>query len=618
MFWLLTRTLAAPTARADRRERARLLAEHKAALKAAAKSGKPATEAAVPTVNDQPVIVQTESARETADGLVFCFILLMLGRAFLLEPFVIPTGSMAPTLYGRHKECACTACGTEFQVGASDEVIGDTSLMKFGTRIEDAICPNCRRPTDIKDALAFTGDHIIVNKWAYELSEPDRWDVFVFKFPENAARNYIKRLVGLPGETVRVRDGDLYLVGDGKQQILRKDAPRKQLAMSQLVYDHDRPAPQLTDAGWPERWRSVAGFEPRGRAFVVAATDAGPAELVYTHYAAGVDDWAIVEQDGQLDPQPSLVLDFCGYNAYSGEGVGYRRPEDITQGIFWVPDLAVEFEVDDLDAASDAASLTVELVEGVYRYRCRFDLAAGTASLIDVNTQQDATEERLRGTIPFALRDNATVRFAQADDQLRVWVNGQLLPFDAPATDLVRGPLSTTDPGEADLSPARIVADGLAVTISHLKLYRDLYYRSDRPSRSADYPIAQTLRERLTLLRKRPDEYAETLAEYRAKFGTITVTADEASYLAFGDNSPRSRDSRLWREDNQSVPRDYLVGKAFWIYWPHGVPFLNGGRGFAVRSHVRPGVNNRPEKVENYPQYEVPFYPQVKRMTRIR
>jgi len=64
----------------------------------------------------------------------------------------------------------------------------------------------------------------------------------------------------------------------------------------------------------------------------------------------------------------------------------------------------------------------------------------------------------------------------------------------------------------------------------------------------------------------------------------------------------------------QSVPRRFLVGKAFFIYWPHGVPFLNNGRGFPIASHRDMAGNT----VEDYPRYTAPFYPQIDRMKRIR
>jgi signal peptidase I len=96
----------------------------------------------------------------------------------------------------------------------------------------------------------------------------------------------------------------------------------------------------------------------------------------------------------------------------------------------------------------------------------------------------------------------------------------------------------------------------------------------------------------------------------------LVIPADH--FLALGDNSPRSSDSRMWNEGNQTVPREYLVGKAFFIYWPHGVPFLNGGQGYQVwPNRVTDPANGR-STVSDYPRYTAPFYPQISRMHRIR
>ena len=63
--------------------------------------------------------------RETIESIVVAFALALLFRAFEAEAFVIPTGSMAPTLMGRHKDLsgnsACGSCGRDFRVGCSAE-----------------------------------------------------------------------------------------------------------------------------------------------------------------------------------------------------------------------------------------------------------------------------------------------------------------------------------------------------------------------------------------------------------------------------------------------------------------------------------------------------------------
>ena len=59
-----------------------------------------------------------ESLLETLESIIVAFVLAFLFRAFIVEAFVIPTGSMGPTLYGQHAELECTDCGYQFSIGA--------------------------------------------------------------------------------------------------------------------------------------------------------------------------------------------------------------------------------------------------------------------------------------------------------------------------------------------------------------------------------------------------------------------------------------------------------------------------------------------------------------------
>src|SRR2546430_1176608 len=61
-----------------------------------------------------------DSARDFVEQIVVAFILAFLIRGFEAEAFVIPTGSMAPTLYGQHKEVTCPQCYEVFAVNAAD------------------------------------------------------------------------------------------------------------------------------------------------------------------------------------------------------------------------------------------------------------------------------------------------------------------------------------------------------------------------------------------------------------------------------------------------------------------------------------------------------------------
>ncbi|MCA9116417.1 MAG: S26 family signal peptidase, partial [Planctomycetaceae bacterium] len=97
---------------------------------AAAGDGAPATSGAAGTpaspAGDQPAEPagrRQDAFRETVESIVIAFILAFLFRTFEAEAFVIPTGSMAPTLMGRHKDIRCEECGFWYQVGASTEIV---------------------------------------------------------------------------------------------------------------------------------------------------------------------------------------------------------------------------------------------------------------------------------------------------------------------------------------------------------------------------------------------------------------------------------------------------------------------------------------------------------------
>ena len=99
-----------------------------------------------------------------------------------------------------------------------------------------------------------------------------------------------------------------------------------------------------------------------------------------------------------------------------------------------------------------------------------------------------------------------------------------------------------------------------------------------------------------------------------------TLRADRATslYLALPpDAQARVGDyggaARVCVEAPHAVPRTALVGKAFFIYWPHAVPFLNDGRGYPIAYHY-----TGPGEKTDYPKMSIPFYPQFTRMHRIR
>jgi signal peptidase I len=57
------------------------------------------------------------------------------------------------------------------------------------------------------------GQRIVVNKAVYYFGDPERGDVIIFKAPDNSGEDYIKRVIGLPGDTVEIKDHTVYVNG---------------------------------------------------------------------------------------------------------------------------------------------------------------------------------------------------------------------------------------------------------------------------------------------------------------------------------------------------------------------------------------------------------------------
>ncbi len=583
---------------------------------------------------------QKESTRDTVESILFAFVLAFLFRTFEAEAFVIPTGSMAPTLYGRHKETDCASCGFHLVVGASDEVNPETGQLWNSARLRSAVCPNCGADNpQIYDELAFNGDRILVNKYPYEIGDPDRWDVFVFKWPEEPQTNYIKRLVGLPGETIRIRGGNVFLWDNEKEVILRKD-PDKQKRLQMPVYDNDHAPAPLLAAGWPERWASVkpsdvgrlanwaeteegTGWKSdlENRSFSISNTAGQELNwLRYRHFFAAPADWENLERGKPFEPKSRLIGDYCGYNTYTGDNPQHfeaHTSEAVDDGPYWVADLTLNFDLD-VQAVQPGGEVVLELCEGTYWYRCRINPATGAATLEEINVQMN---ERVkpRGSAETSITGpgSYSISFANVDDRLCLWINDVLVDFGEEASIDLAGATVNRFPTPTDLTPVGIAVTGVDATVSHLLLERDLYYRADFSIQDPRYHENKRFERDLIRHRHDPDVWGQVYLENADRLDTLELQVGDDHYLALGDNSPRSRDSRLWRKDMQSVPRKFLVGKAFLIYWPHGIPFLNSGKGFEVTAHKQP-VNGRLQKVEEYPRYTIPFYPQFSRMKRIR
>ncbi|TFG35654.1 MAG: signal peptidase I [Parcubacteria group bacterium] len=67
------------------------------------------------------------------------------------------------------------------------------------------------------------GDYLFVDELSYRLKDPQRGEVIVFKYPNDVSQRYIKRIIGLPGETVEIKDGKIDIFNKDGEKLLKEE-----------------------------------------------------------------------------------------------------------------------------------------------------------------------------------------------------------------------------------------------------------------------------------------------------------------------------------------------------------------------------------------------------------
>lgn len=455
-----------------------------------------------------------ESIITLLEWLLVAFILALLFQLFAMQAFQIPTGSMAETLRGAHYQLRCPRCGYSFDVGD-----GSVSY-------QQPQCSNCDFFVPIKlIGRVRNGDRIFVLKSIYQFFEPKRWDVVVFKNPTGPKDNYIKRLIGLPGESVQLINGDVFING----RIARKPANvQRELWMPIFLQDHQplessdhfNALIEHGDDSQNVYWSLPFVNEPN------SAWDLQGNTVFSLH--------APPEQEHSFVYVPSNPNDFHAYFSYN-ESSGYSfRPT--------VSDLMVNFfaKCDDSDGFIAA---TLEKYDVLYTARVEFQ------GVLTLSKTVDGVTTPLRTSTPpgpIEIGRFEKFEFANVDQQLVLrWGNRRF------TYDLSKDEQFTPQDAQYEGTPTVQISASGKMQIKHLGLYRDTFYMGRE---------AGSIRATLEV--------------------PFTLSGDE--FFVCGDNSNDSLDGRLWSgkgigNNGQAyragaVPRDYMMGKAVMIYWSQAFP----------------------------------------------
>ncbi len=512
--------------------------------------------------------------RDTVESVWIAIVLAFVLRAFILEAFIIPTGSMAPRLFGEHWDLQCPACGYEYAYGMPRERPGQPRRDRdVGHLPTGADCPQCGYAYPYRNYIG-GGDRVLVLKYLYQFSSPQPWDVVVFRNPQNNRENYIKRLIGLPGETIEVVHGDIFVKNSHSDDIkIRRKPTKAQNAMWQIVYDNDyQPDMEMLKRRGvkPPRWVAAGGAgnwdltANQGRKFIFKGGSEDPAgELMFSasrdtflpHYG----------YNSKLNESPSIDedLDICS---------------DLKLSMVYIP-----------KAQAGSISLTLSSLENLFTAKLSND---GSAEILC--TASDGTIKKWKKKFPPLKPEKAyDIALTNLDFSIALWLDEKPvievtdeypLNYQTIKTRLAQVPLTVIPQPEV-----KIAAAGGPSELLHVRLMRDVYYTSST----------------IENLRRYDPQGSNPLYDYARDGGIVNGSApgwgttgnpivlrknednpDLNEYFVLGDNSPQSLDGRGWSKAAPTlrlydeygqrqyklgtVPQYNLIGKAMFVYWPSG------------------------------------------------
>lgn len=456
----------------------------------------------------------TTFVRDNIEAFAIAIAMALVIRHFSVEAFRIPTGSMMPTLYGDSKP-------------------GEPQRH---------------------------GDRILVDKFLWMRQEPRRWQVAVFQFPLDRNINFIKRLVGLPGEWFGIANGDIWTSKDGKNWSIERKPPG---VREQLFFPYwPRPRDGSEFEG-PSCWEGPKDWAVSNDSFAVDASESGTT----LQFARTVLTYPEVDRTGS----PPRAIVPVGDIRFSSD-IEFERPGDL------------EFRIRE-------HGVVHRLVLGI------------DESFVEVGGQ---TPQKRALDVRVERGESYSVSFANVDDSLVLEIDGNevIVLFETRPEGL--GPdFGIAKHLKRDDHGFSIVARGCKATFSDPKLDRDMHYLSDRdddsPRRwkipeghffacgdntnsskdSRAWRVAQIVLTSGETIEWETGRSAEPMNPSASAISTLepddefVIPVDSQGLL----RRIRRSDIASWEHEMAwpYVPRDHLIGRAFGVFWPIYVPPIYRG-----------------------------------------
>ena len=450
--------------------------------------------------------------QENLEAIVVAVILALIIRHFAMEAFVIPTGSMAPTLLGQHHVVRNEKTGRSFAVDqvpgggftARDPLTGDRISVDSSFSEDHAVWT---RDILMRRTPLHGGNKILVNKLVYRFGEPERWDVIVFKYPQDPTRNFIKRLVGLSGETLSIKYGDVFI--NGKREVKPDDVQRE---LWFPVYDQNIPVRPEDPALWDPDSKGRWGLRRRGTGGEAMIKDLGLGSIGANAFIAAKGPRRTrMRLDRRLD-------DYYAYNPVSRTDKGSSSSGERT-----VADLRIDATV---TAPAEGGPVQLGLKENGQSLVLTLPCGGGEATLERVGEGPLGAVRKVLSGVSLEPGRAVPVSLQWFDRRAIVTVDGaEVLRWDDPSekTSLLN-------------SGVWIEAPKQGAAFENVAVYRDIVYYAQE-FRGKDVIVDQSIPQ---------------------------IEIPEGAFFAMGDNAPNSSDGRVWGY----VRRGHMVGRAFVVFWP--------------------------------------------------